>query len=354
MLKLAGRVIDSYDDPKFVNWPGLGASEFPGAEVVRDMKDRDFAVIVKTAAGTSRKYPIATPALTKISAAYFNEYGYQLPEEVREATAFYIKEASINHGIDVDVEVNIAGVVPHSFTLGEGSNSDISVDLDKVAASKRAEDEFLAYYGRMTPLERALAANDLNKVADITDSRVYDYVIKEAVGPNIKSGVKQRMALLEGDVVKTASLKQLLVRMRDVDAGRAAVMLHQFDKVAGFGERVPDAFVTCWGGFVKMAGRTDTDVMSYKIMTLARAHGEQVSRVFSSDVADAFLGDPIIYYEQRAKGQVKTMLTHLANQVGKQDPKSEIRKDAVPDAVSDIRSGDHTPWSKTLTEIRSV
>lgn len=355
MIKLAGKVIDSYDDPKFVGLASLGSDALPDSAAIGQLPDRDFAVIIKTAAGTNRKYPTSTPELTKISSAYFNEYGHQLPDDARGTAARFLKKASEVHGIPITITYKSSGATTNCLTYGEDFDVDIDIQLGKEASDRRAEGEFLAYYGRMTPVERALAANDMHKVADIQDSRVFDYVIKPSFGPNMRDGVRDRMTLLQGDTIKVASLKQVLVRMNDSDVGRAAVLLHQFDKLAGYEGRVKDAFLTCWGGVVKIADkRSDDEIMEYKIDTLARAHGQEVRRVFSDDIADAFTRDPVGYYKNRAEGQVKTMLKYLANQVAKKSANSEIRKDQVKGAKEAIRSGEYTPWSKTLTEMRSV
>lgn len=352
MLKIAGKIIDSYDDPAFLAHPDLKSSGLPSLEDLDRMPDRDFALVIKTAAGRVRKFPVGSADQVRVSAAYFKKSAELLPEDIQKVAASGISTAADKFSMAVSIP-KMAAYPSNEVILKEYRDDSFEVGLDKQAAVKRAEDELIAHYGRMTPLERALAANDLNKVAEVSDARIYDYVIKDRIGPNIDTGIRQRMTHLSGDPVKTASLTCVLQRMKSVDPGRAAIMLHQFDKLANYSGEVLDAFRTCWGGFTKAAEAIGS-VMDYKIMTLARAHGEEISRVFARSISEPFLRDPLGYYKTRAKGQVKALLTDMANQVGKKNPSTEIRRDQVAGAKEAIRSGDFTPWSKTLMQLRSV
>lgn len=356
MLKLAGLILDPYDDPEFVSNPTVQELGLPSPDEVAGFKNRDFAVIIKTASGAHRRYPVKTAPLVKLSAAYFNEYGHALPENIRAGVRYHLKLAAARHGIELSGEVAspVSGYQPHEFvSVGEPVREDPG--LSKEAAFKLAQDEFIARMGSMTPAERALAANDLSKVGEITDRRVQDYVPSSEYGPLFKEGMHQRKVLVQDNVMKKAAFEEIEKALHELDARRGAVILNNFDKLAGIMDRVPDAFRTCWGGFIKQAmpGYTDRqfgvgklDEKLYRVATLARAHGAEVRRVFSDDIAMAFLRNPVDFY-YKASGQVKKTLDTLANAVGQKNPKSEIHTDQIQDAKDHIRSGEYAAWSKT-------
>lgn len=354
MIKLAGLILDPYDDPQFVDSPEVKDAGLPMPEDVAGFRDRDFAIIIKTAARRHRKYPVSTSVLTKLSAAYFNEFGSQLPKDMQESVRYHMKLAADRHGITLDGFASrpVEGPKPHEV-VSFGEEVEVQPGLGKEAAFAFAQREFLNNVARMTPAERALAANDLSKVGEVDDSRVFDYVPKDEFGPLLGKGLDQRRTALSGNQEKLAALDDLSRRIEGLGARRGAVILDQFDKLAGIRDRVIDAYRTCWGGFVKVAdangrqfGVGGLSEETYRIETLARAHGDAVRQVFSDDIARAFLRDPIAYY-QSADGQVKRTLKALASNVGKRNPKSEIHREQVPSARETIRSGEYTPWSKT-------
>lgn len=361
MIKLAGKILDPYDDPAFVGNPRVAEIGLPDAKEVANLPDRDFGLIVKTASGTHRRYPLSTSVLTKLSAAYFNAYGNQLPSDAQDSVRALIKQAADRFGLTLEGAVAQPSEVTGGRTfVSVGPEVTMDEGLDKQAAHRLAQDEFIANYGRMTPAERAMAANHLHKVAEVSDPRIRDYVSKSTYGPLLADGIDQRVAILKEatDQTKLATLHALVSKIRHMDPARGAVMLHQFDKTAGIGNRAIDAFRTCWGGFEKQAAATNRDTvnrqfgvgkldpMAYKIETLARGHGEDVRKVFSEEIAAAFLRDPIGFYTS-ASGQVRQTLKSLAGAVGEKNPDSEIHKGYAEDAKRNIRAGEYTAWSKT-------
>lgn len=317
MIKLAGLIIDSYDDPEFVNNPGLKAAGVPSADAAADLKDRDFAILIKTASGTHRKFPLASPALVKISAAYFNEYGHQLPADMRKAAQFRIQEAANAAGITVSGDAAESASDPGTYTfVVTGEPVDLRVGLSKQATVERAHEEWLANYGRMTPPERAITAHQLHKVASITDSRIMNYVPKDDYGPHFERGMKQRDTLLRDDHIKHAQFLDLKAKLPDMDAKRGAVLLYQLDKMAGIEDRVLDAFLTCWSGPVKVASCSAVDIKQNKVADLAVNHTRQVRQVFSEPVASAFLRSPVQYYLYTASPAVKNLIDSLISKLG--------------------------------------
>jgi len=346
MLKLAGLIIDSYDDPEFVNNPNLASSGVPSSDAIARLQDRDFAILIKTASGTHRKFPIASPALVKVSAAYFNTYGHQLPEDMRKAAQFRIQQAAESSQIKLAGSVAEAVYTPSQFTFTvTGEAMPQTESLSKQAAFDLAQQEWLANFGRMTPAERVVSANSLNKVAQVTDQRIMDYVPKSSYGPNFEIGMRQRDTLLKEDVVKHAQFMDLTARMVNMDSKRGAVLLDQLDKSAGLVGRVPDAFMTCWGGGIKLASCDMTSIEQNQVANLAVNYPGVVKQVFSPDVANRFLRGPIQYYNYVASPAVKKAIDSLIAKLPKKEDE-EVETEDMKELKEKLEENKYIPWSK--------
>lgn len=363
MFKLAGTILDSYDDPAFIDHEitktAQSSGKLPSFESLAEMTDDSFAVIIKTASGSHRKYPIASPALVKLSAEYFNHYGHQMPEEMRKAAHFRIRAAAKRHGVKLAGVVSKAVLDPGVYSFSLSSDHQVvsmgTELMDKKAAFERAQQEFLVSFGRMAPAERAIMAGRLEKIGTITDTRITDYIPKSEYGPKFDEGMRQRVSVLFGDQVKLAMLQELRKELVDMDARRGAVILDEFDKRAGLTGRTIDAYRTCWGGFRKAAGVSGgptqfgvgpLEEVEYRIETLARAHADTLKFVLDDHIVDAFVRDPIAYY-RKSTGQVKRILKDLANQVGEENPEPEVKPSNLSYARGQIRTGTYTPWTKS-------
>lgn len=362
MFKLAGTIIDAYDDPEFINHSltktAQASGTLPTFEQLAEMRDNSFAIIIKTASGAHRKYPIYNEPTVKLSAEYFNHYGHQLPPEMNKAAHFRIRSAAKRMGVKLAGLVSKAVIDPGVYSFSLSSDRDpvtMGKGMDKVAAFRRAQEEFIVNFDRMAPAERAIMAGRLEKIGTVTDTRITDYVPKKDYGPKFEEGMHQRAVALFGDSVKLAALKELREDLPKMDARRGAVMLDQFDKMAGVEHRVIDAYRTCWGGFRKAAGMSggptqfgigDLDEMEYRIDTLARAHAETLKMVLDEQTVKAFVRDPIAYY-RKASGQVRQVLRDLANQVGQENPGTEVKRHNLAYARGQIRKGEYTPWTKS-------
>lgn len=349
MIKLAGLIIDSYDDPEFVNNPNLSSSGVPSSDAIARLQDRDFAILIKTASGTHRKFPLASPSLVKVSAAYFNTYGHQLPTEMRKAAQFRIQEAAES------ANVKLAGAVAEPVNSSEFANKfsftvtgeamPQSEPITKQAAFDLAQQEWLANFGRMTPAERVVAAYNLSKVASITDQRIMDYVPKDGYGPNFENGMKQREAILKDDIIKHAQFCDLKTRILDMDSKRGAVLLDQMDKSAGIVGRVPDAFVTCWSGAVKLASCDMTSVEQNQVANLAVNYPGVVKQVLAPEVANRFLRGPIQYYNYVASPSVKKAIDALIKKLPKKED-DEVETEDMKEIKEKLEENKYVPWSK--------
>lgn len=355
MLKLAGLIIDSYDDPNFVNNPNLSSSGVPSSDVIAKMPDRDFAILIKTASGTHRKFPVSSPALVKVSAAYFNEYGYQLPADMQKTAQVRIQAAANSFGVDLDGAVSKTVITNTAygsalFTVS-GQAMPETETLSKQAAFDLAQQEWLANFGRMTPAERVVSANALNKVAQVTDQRIMDYVPKSGYGPNFETGMRQRDTLLRDDIVKHAQFMELTARLVSMDSKRGAVLLDQLDKSAGLVGRVPDAFLTCWGGGVKLASCDMTSITQNRVADLAVNHPGVVKQVFAPEVANRFLRGPIQYYNYVASPAVKKAIDALIAKLPEKEDE-EFESEDLKEMKVKLEENKYVPWSKTDRGLR--
>jgi len=348
MFKLAGLIIDSYDDPEFVNNPNLNSSGVPSSDVVAKMPDKDFAILIKTASGTHRKFPIASPALVKISAAYFNEYGYQLPDDMRKVAQVRIQEAAAGCGLKlsgaVSETVRLEKTASALFTVS-GSAMEQPEGLTKQAAFDLAQQEWLANFGRMTPAARVVSANALNKIAQVSDQRIMDYVPKDGYGPNFEIGMRQRESLLKEDVVKHAQFVALRSKILDMDSKRGAVLLDQLDKSAELVGRVPDAFITCWGGGIKLASCNMTSEKQNRVADLAVNYPGVVKQVFTSEIANQFLRAPIQFYNYVASPAIKKAIDALVKKLP--EPEDEaFESEDLKEMKEKLEENKYVPWSK--------
>ncbi len=319
MLKLAGRILDQYDDPAFVSSPDVTAVGLMSSDAVAALPDRDFAMVAKLASGKHRRFPVPNKKMAAVSAAYFAENGGQLPPEWRTKVAARLRE--------------VLGSITEPVVDDTAHGVSISID----DAKKLAADEFLRNFDRMTPGERVCAASDLHAAGIADDSRILDYVPSPVFGPMLKQGMRDRRAALVGDTTKLAALANLESRFAAIGPIRAACALDEFDRATKIAKRVPDAFRTVWGGTVKpLAPKSDLEEQ-YRIDTLAKEHAEHVKGVFAEPIASAFLRDPRGYFKN-ATGQIKSVLRTLVSAVANRKPMPEIRNDQRPTAV-----GDHSP-----------
>lgn len=339
MIKLAGLIIDSYDDPKFVSDP-MAKERLPSPEAISALKDRDFAVIIKTAARTHRKYPICSADLVKVSSAYYNEYSHYLDEDMREAARTKIQEAAVEYGVKLAGAVSApASASTFVFTAIAPQQYEDFKGVTKQAAFDIAVDRFVSMHSRMTPFERAMAASALNKLGSISDQRVFDYVPKATYGPKFVPGIKERLSLIRDNHIKVAQLGNLVEDLIKRDAQSGAVLLDKFDKLAELENRVPDAFITCWGGFIQKEARDVLSEEERAIETLAVVHGDIVKRVLNESTASSFIRDPVGFY-RKSSGPAKTTLNTLVRMV-KQSVKQApaVNRQAMPEAKKDLRDG---------------
>lgn len=343
MFKLAGLILDPYDDPAFVDHPRTAVS-LPTPDEVARLPDRDFAVVIKTAAGTHRKYPVATPNLLKVSSAYFDEFGAQLPEDIRAAVHCRLADAARRFNVKLAGAAAAPPPDATCFVFSLASEAPASgparAPATKLAAAAIVQDELIRNFVRMTPSERALAVADLCKTAEVTDPRLTPYRPRDVFGGRLSEGLRQREFVLADEPIKLAQFEALLDDLPKLGARAAAVMLDRFDRSAGLTGRVIDAYVTCWDGVEKRAAADPMQRQHAAIERLATQHAHLVQQTLDEPTASAFLRAPFAFW-QSAPAAVKKLLTRMADAAadGGTRPRRRI---TLPAALQALREGSST------------
>jgi hypothetical protein len=265
MFKIAGSIIDCYDDPDFIEHPNTAAligSEIKDFGELEDLGDKDFAVKILSKTGEHRRFPIYNELITGVSCHYLEESKNSLPEEVVKAAGFYLGKACDKYGIDKTATVEeCTESRPFRVSL-------VDEPVEELLLSKEAT-QMLFWKGikeqfpDMTPADRVASVTEICKAAgaeSIEDQALWDYVPKDTYGPNFHQGIKDRIAMAP-DEENRSMWKEAEKKILDMHPIEGADTLATFDKVAGYTERYKDGFYdpywACFSGFpiVKEAKR---------------------------------------------------------------------------------------------------
>jgi len=321
MFKLAGRIIDQYSDPQFGPDALLSEVGVPTAEEVAALPDSAFALVVKTASGKHRFFPMHTVKTAKVSAAYFNEYGYQLPTEWREKTAEALKTAKQVVTLP-DETPGVPVVSQEQFT-------------------KIAHEAYLQLFDRMTPGERVKAAVELTDL-NITDERVTDYQPAVTYGGLFKQGMIERKAILADSVEKSNVLAHLQIKLAKLDALHGALLLDEFDQYAKVAGRTMDAFKTCWGKQTTPAHKPDRLLEEQVLINSLKDKSEYIFDDLTYEAAKILIKDPWAYYQQASPAVRKYML-EIARKEINQSPKPVWQKKDPPGGPRTAKARKATP-----------
>ena len=123
MFKIAGRVLDFYDDPAFMK--SLRAQSLFGTSLVpleriHKIPDSGFAVKIATAHGEVRKWPIYNKTATAISGRYFCEVCEDLPSNLRHTAGHLLKMAHVQYGLKLPSKLNEPFLRPTSGRVHAG------------------------------------------------------------------------------------------------------------------------------------------------------------------------------------------------------------------------------------------
>jgi len=324
MFKLAGRVLDFYDDPDFVTnltAQSLFGDKLYAPEEVHSLPDKMFTVKIATRQGTVRKWPVFNKLAVRLSGEYFNAAARELPEDLRNTAGFFLKTAHQRHGLALPSALDQDFPQPETWIveLPSESSSEIMQEPTIQAMTKRAQDDFLSSLREMDPEERFNQANaifELCKKAQVDlDSRIWDYVEKERFGPHLQDELQTRRTMIKeasGDVL-AESFIQTLSKFTDQGLRKFAEIILSFDRQAGLDSewdgRLRDPYEAVYGGMeMKKQASKESDVLSWKLQTLCMKPKE-LERIFEPLFVNQFLNDPIGSYKKASPLTKKIILS---------------------------------------------
>ena len=350
MIKIAARTLDIYDDDEHKIARRLPAElhqlHVAARDEVEELPDRCFGLVMKTAQGLRRRFPLHTEDSLKLSQAYFHQVRDELPLEIQETVEQ--KLAAVTEWFEADEDAR--------DEMREAYNKVAYVDLTtlepprKVAHSEKAwgltlegknhfplHDETLVktaiarfpftreglapeqafLYARNiekraqnlgveAPLDSAInlytnpglnthylsVALEQRKVAAASlgiDTTVLDQVAVLA-GCDLEPGALERTASFQSRQIKQAQAQK-------IDPERIVGVLQTFDKLAGFGRRdylrgMADPFAAC---FKLAAYPSDGAVVDG--VDLSKVDPNALAERFDEDFVQEFMENPATVYK---------------------------------------------------------
>ena len=264
MLKLAGNVIDMYDDPSFMADPrgqALLGSELKKPEELNKLTDKDFAVKVASDGVIYRKYPVYNQTSTSLSCAYFLQKEAELPDEFKKTAGRRLVEACKRYEMTIPENLQKYASSAASKLVKIAQPTAPSTINDADTLFELTERRLLAEFPKMTPEYRVNSAVQMEKVAGERKlaQMIYDYLPKDNYGPLFKIAMNARLAVLHGesaDDFKLDTFSELAKSASQLHPAQFALRLREFDKLAGFDTRYAagliDPYKACFGGVLQI------------------------------------------------------------------------------------------------------
>jgi hypothetical protein len=253
--------------------------------------DEDFALVLKTASGVVRRYPICDTNSTILSALYFGKYGSQLEPAVMAETQDKIQTAIRNFGIvgiDLPALDKTAAVNPATASLEDLFYSDDpSLELLQDhcnAASPRGQQRIM-----MQVKEAGVKAEGLS-----------DAYLASEYGTDLGISIRMRKLALAEDSQKTI-LDGLLKEASKLPPADMVAALSDFDVenqlVHLYGHRLPDPYESVYGTTyqVKTAGVRfkGESLPADRFKQMIADKYTQLSESFGKEAADQLMSNPI-------------------------------------------------------------
>jgi hypothetical protein len=257
MFKIAGTIMDCYDDPDFIEHPNtvaLFGSEIFDFDTLERLGDRHFAIKIASNTGEHRRFPIYNELITNVSCQYLEDNKDTLPDEIVKSAGFYLGKACDQFGIDKTATVaECTESRPFRVVLTDEPNEELL--LSKEATQRLFWKGIKEQFPEMTPLDRVATMTEIYKAAGayaIEDQALWDYVPKDTLGPDFDSAIRDRH-ILANDTVSRTMWKEAEATIRSQTPLEGADTLATFDKLAGHDERykdgLTDPYKACFGGF---------------------------------------------------------------------------------------------------------
>lgn len=262
MFKIAGSVIDCYDDPKFM--ASFEAHKYMGKELLPPealdkLADNQFALKITGSGPSVRRYPVYNPWITKVSCAYFLDKKDTLPEELVKAASSGLVKACKRHQLGVPTGLDTGSVDSITVNLKKtAAYPTIKVD-DELAKALAKKAEAMLY--KLSPVDRVLLANELSKVAAAQYSDALSEYVVGGYNPRLDKEIRERVILIKSANDQSASYlaavaERLLADKDKMHPLEFAIALSDIDKQAGLKDRykkgagggIKDAFSATLGG----------------------------------------------------------------------------------------------------------
>jgi len=303
MFKIAGRVLDFYDDPSFST--NVKAQELFGTKLVplekaASLPDSAFAVKISTENGDVRKWPIYNKTATALSGAYFSDVMDSLPENLRNAAGYLLKQAFVKQGMKLPSKLNEPFPRTESDCVKLAEDSSRMLAPDTKGLVEFAQERFIGEMSGLSPEDRFSQANELftlcKKAGVEVDARVWQYVEKDHSGPYLKEEIEARHLLVKSaNETMGEAFLSTLAEMKGVGLKKFAEALRAFDRMSGMDEKydngLRDPFLAIYGGMMEKEADRAGDITDWKLKSLVMK-GKELSRIFEPTFVNRFLNDP--------------------------------------------------------------
>ena len=324
MFKLAGRVLDFYDDPEFVTnltAQALFGDRLHAPEQVHQLPDKMFTVKIATRHGDVRKWPVFNKLAVRLSGEYFGEVADELPKDLRNTAGFFLKKAHMDHLLELPDCLLPVFPKPNSWvvTLNEEEDPGQMEDPDLTILAKQAQEDFLGSLPEMFPerrFEQANALFELCKRAQCElDHRIWNFVEKEHFGPYLREELEARETMIKaasGDVM-AKTFMATLAAFTGQGLRKFAEVIARFDRQSGMDSewdgRLRDPYEAVYGGLgMKKQASKESDILRWKLETL-RTKQKELGRIFEPLFVNTFIEDPVGSYKKASPLTKKIILS---------------------------------------------
>lgn len=349
MIKIAALVFDIYDDST-----GQIARTLPGElhevkvaahEAVEDLHDHQFGLVMKTASGMRRRYPLDTEDAVKLSRAYFDSVKESLHPEIVKVAEAKFTNPDTNEVAYIDVTTLAPEVVKVAFStkvFGLTIDGRECFPLHDATLAKTAVARYPATMVDLDPIERFTYARNIVKQATAlgvrlpTDSPIFLYTgdelnlhslrhaieqRKEACGAKMSTEVLDQLSNAAGCLIKQGMVEtdesfkhrqKLASRQRPLAVDKVISVLSTFDKLAGFDSQhylrgMLDPFAACF----KQAGY-DGNNTTVDGIDLAAVTPELLNEKFDPEFINEFKQNPVGVY-QSSPDPIKSVIREMAS-----------------------------------------
>ena len=227
---LAGKVVDYYDDPDFIESQStqnlISDGKLMRPEDLENLPDSAFACKLAGASTLKRAFPCYNVAATALSIHYFRKSASLLPQSAIDEAIPFLKAKADEFGFEFPADI--------TKLAGQMTSPDPEILINFMVT------DYLSKYALLNMKERKEQAGKIYNIAKsagkpVVDPRVISYVLTEKFGSNLKEGLAQREKLVKtaGDVYLEKVWeysKEKLAAMKDPE--EVAEYLEAFDKLA--------------------------------------------------------------------------------------------------------------------------